>query len=106
MHIFAKDFKALTGRDLPITGGMGQSRADAVVIDSSLISGRVLAPSIEYAVLDLIAYMKEDTYSVIEQRLLSFDGLRYDQLIVEWGEKPGQQFSFYFDITAVFGRRS
>lgn len=106
MHTFTKDFEILTGRKLPLSGGLGQSRADAVVIDNRLSNSPVSAPSIEHAVLDLIGYMKEDSYSIIEQRLLKHGDQQYYQLVIEWGKKPGQLFSFYFNITSVFKRIS
>ena len=104
MHTFTKDFEILTGRKLPLSGGLGQSRRDAVVIDAERANGPVSAPSIEYAVLDLVGYMKKDTYVIIEQHLLKHGDQQYDQLIIEWGKMPGQLFSFYFDITSVFKR--
>ena len=104
MHMYAKDFEILTGRELPIRGGLGQSRDDAVIIDRSLSKTPFSAAAVECAVLDLVAHMKGDDYTLIEQRLISYGDKRLDQLVIEWGEKPDRQFSFYFDITSVFKR--
>lgn len=91
-----RDYRRLKSADLPISGGGGQSRKDAIVI-----ARKKDYVSVEYAVLNFLADMRGVSFEVVEQALLGVGDRKVDQIKVAWANDPDNYYNLYFDVTAA-----
>jgi hypothetical protein len=88
--------------DLPISGGMGNSIEQAVILESAgLLNDYV---SLEYHVMDLISKGRDVSWELKGQELVVKDGRKYDKLMVavkgiNGNPMPLQIEYHYYDIT-------
>jgi hypothetical protein len=97
-----KDF----GVNLQISGGLGNSLENAVVIQYGVPNDYV---SIEYAYLKYLGFGRGIQWRVIQQELVQTDDKTYDKIKIETLQKDGDETikqieNFYFDITECFGK--
>lgn len=89
-------------KDLPISGGMGNSIEEAVVLESAgLLNDYV---SLEYQVMDLISQGRDVKWELKGKELVVKDARKYDKLTVavkgiNGNPMPMHQVYHYFDIT-------
>ena len=89
-------------KDLPISGGMGNSVEEAVVLESAgLLNDYV---SLEYQVMDLISQGRDVKWELKGQELVVKDNRKYDKLTVAVKGINGNPMPLhleyhYFDIT-------
>ena len=94
--------KKAFNEDLPISGGMGNSIEEAVILESAgPINDYV---SLEYHVMDLISQGRDVSWELKGQELLVKDDRKYDKLTVavkgiNANTMPLQLEYHYFDIT-------
>jgi hypothetical protein len=98
-----QDILEYMGQDVPISGGMGLSIDDPIVIEETNSSKYV---KLEYLILDFLAHMRETKYKLENQEVLEKDGRMIDRLEIVWEDKGDSLYSFYFDITASYGHKS
>jgi hypothetical protein len=97
-ELIKKAFK----EDLPISGGMGNSIEQAVILESAgLLNDYV---SLEYHVMDLISKGRDVSWELKGQELVVKDGRKYDKLMVavkgiNGNPMPLQIEYHYYDIT-------
>ncbi len=95
------------GATLPISGGMGNSMENAVIIERTMPFNDYV--SIEHEVVNFIAKGREvQSWRKIKQQLLFENGKTYDKLEVEVvinknGKVLNQTENYFFDITECFG---
>ena len=82
------------GKRLQISGGLGTSIADAIVIDTKFDG-----VGTEYQV---IRYLFDGQGEVISQSLMSEDGSNYDKLRIQVGEDSETIYEVYFNIDKFF----
>ncbi len=92
-----------TSQVVPISGGMGQSIDDPIIIEEQ---DRLKYVKIEYFILDFLAEMRETEYKLESQEVLENDGRIIDCLSITWKDKGSGLYSFYFDITAGYHHKS
>lgn len=95
------------GVDLPISGGIGNSIDNAVIIE--YVGPMNDYTETEYAVLKYIGLGRGIEWKVTKQELHFHEGKKIDKIIIETTEQKGNQLSstlenHYFDITACFGK--
>ncbi len=90
------------GVALPISGGRGSSKEDAIKIDVPRGGDGV---SVEYAVLAYIHMLGDVRWELDTQYLIKENGKVYDKLKLWVEDDPKNWHSYYFDITSFFGRR-
>ena len=86
--------------DLPISGGTGNSKENAVIIEATDSSGI----SIEYEYLKYIHASLGINYKIIEQSNFEDSGRHYDKIKVEIEGDKENYYNHYFDITNFFGK--
>jgi hypothetical protein len=97
-ELIKKAFK----EDLPISGGMGNSIEQAVILESAgLLNDYV---SLEFHVMDLISKGRDVSWELKGQELIVKDGRKYDKLMVavkgiNGNPMPLQIEYHYYDIT-------
>jgi len=89
-------------KDLPISGGMGNSIEAAVVLESAGPLNDYV--SLEYLVMDLISQGRDVKWELKGQELVVIDARKYDKLAVavkgiNGNPMPLHQEYHYFDIT-------
>jgi len=94
--------KKAFNEDLPISGGMGNSIEEAVVLESAGPLNDY--PSLEYQVMDLISLGRDVSWELKGQEFLVKDDRKYDKLVVavkgiNGNPMPLQLENHYFDIT-------
>jgi hypothetical protein len=94
--------KKAFNEDLPISGGMGNSIEEAVVLESAGPLNDYL--SLEYQVMDLISLGRDVSWELKGQEFLVKDDRKYDKLVVavkgiNGNPMPLQLENHYFDIT-------
>jgi phage tail tube protein FII len=104
-EIIRKEF----GINLPISGGMGNSIDNAIVIDK--LDPMMDCVSIEHEVLKYMSMIRGEEFNLIFQELLFHEEKTIDKLKVEiskilGGHTEAREEDFYFDITASFGNKS
>jgi hypothetical protein len=95
-----KQLKKDFGVDLQISGGLGQSIDDPIVIDKEC---RDWAGT-EHLVIGLIytAYGKE--YKTVETSLIEKNGRMIDKIQIEVDGDLDRYNNYYFDITSRYGK--
>lgn len=88
--------------DLPISGGMGNSIEQAVILESTGPLNDYV--SLQYQVMDLISKGRDVSWELKGQELIVKDGRKYDKLIVavkgiNGSPMPLQLEYHYYDIT-------
>jgi hypothetical protein len=92
------------GLDLPISGGMGRSLEDAIVVQPR---GKNEYVKTEYLVLDCLGKLEGFSWKRLGQKLLRHNDRYYDEITLEIQEThtvdglPKEQ-KFYFDVTECF----
>ena len=89
----------LAGTAIKFTGGDGSSMEKAIVIEGALNESEGVGA--EYDYLDLLFGPQGSGWQLEQQSLLSEGGRYYDEMAIVHG---GVQASYYFDITAFFGK--
>lgn len=94
--------KKAFNEDLPISGGMGNSIEQAVIMDSAGPMNDYV--SLEYQVMDLISLGRDVSWELKGQELVVKDARKYDKLMVavkgiNGNPMPLQMEYHYFDIT-------
>jgi len=94
--------KGAFNKDLPISGGMGNSIEAAVVLESAGPLNDYL--SLEYQVMDLISLGRNVSWEFKGQELIVKDDKKYDKLVVAVKGIHGNPMTLhlehhYFDIT-------
>ena len=95
------------GINLPIRGGMGDSIANAVIIERNDPMNDYV--SVAYKVIDCIVKGREyKSWSLIRQQLIFENNKKYDKLEVtvvfaKEGKMFQQNENYFFDITECFG---
>lgn len=82
------------GKRLEISGGLGTSIEDAIVVDTKFDG-----VGVEYQV---IRYLFDGQGKVISQSLMSEDGSNYDKLRIQVGEDSETIYEVYFNIDKFF----
>jgi hypothetical protein len=88
--------------DLPISGGMGNSIEQAVILESAGPLNDYV--SLQYQVMDLISMGRDVSWELKGQELIVKAGRKYDKLMVavkgiNGNPMPLQLENHYFDIT-------
>ena len=101
-ELLKKDF----GVDLPISGGVGNSIDNPIVIHLAKFNDYV---GTEYSVLECIGKGRGIEWKIVEQGLLSHRDKKIDKVKIETIEltvdsKITQIENYYFDITECFGK--
>ena len=104
-EIIRKEF----GINLPISGGMGNSIDNAIVIDK--LDPMMDCVSIEHEVLKYMSMIRGEEFNLIFQELLfheekTIDKLKVETIKISGGHTEAREEDFYFDITASFGNKS
>jgi hypothetical protein len=91
--------------DLPISGGMGNSIEEAVILESAGPMNDYL--TLEYRVMDLIAKGRDVSWELKRQSLVVKDDRTYDKLEVavkgiNGNPMPLRMENHYYDITKCF----
>jgi hypothetical protein len=94
--------KKAFNEDLPISGGMGNSIEEAVILESA--GSLYDYVSLEYHVMDLISNGRDVSWELKGQELIVKDGRKYDKLTVavkaiNGNPMPLQIEYHYYDIT-------
>ena len=94
--------KKAFNEDLPISGGMGNSIEEAVILEKAGPMNDYV--SLEYQVMDLISMGRDVSWELKGQELLVKDDRKYDKLMVavkgiNGNPVPLQHEYHYFDIT-------
>jgi hypothetical protein len=89
----------LAGTAIKFTGGDGSSMEKAIVIEGALNESEGVGT--EYDYLDLLFGPQGSGWQLEQQSLLSDKGRYYDEMAIVHG---GVQATYYFDITAFFGK--
>jgi len=89
----------IAGTAIKFTGGDGSSMEKAIVIEGAL--NETEGVGAEYDYLDLLFGPQGSGWQLEQQSLLSEGGRYYDEMAIVHG---GVQASYYFDITAFFGK--
>jgi hypothetical protein len=94
--------KKAFNEDLPISGGMGNSIEQAVILESAGLSNDYV--SLEYQVMDLISKGRDISWELKGQELIVKEGRKYDKLMVavkgiNGNPMPLQIEYHYYDIT-------
>ncbi len=97
-ELIKKAFK----EDLPISGGMGNSIEQAVILESAGLLNDYI--SLEYHVMDLISKGRDVSWELKGQELVVKEGRKYDKLMVavkgiNGNPMPLQIEYHYYDIT-------
>jgi hypothetical protein len=82
--------------DLPISGGMGNSIEEAVILESAGPMNDYL--TLEYRVMDLISKGRNVSWELKRQSLVVKDDRQYDKLEVAVKGINGNPMLFYLDI--------
>ena len=95
------------GVDLPISGGIGNSRDAPIVIHYQQPNDYV---AVEYAVLRLLGIGRGIEWKFLQNTMFPHGERRLEQMKIEavWEEgsdRITQIENFYFDITDCFGKR-
>ncbi|MCE1166322.1 MAG: hypothetical protein LWX07_13065 [Bacteroidetes bacterium] len=95
--------KKYFNEDLPISGGIGNSMSDAVIIELEKTSEGI---QLEYIVAQYILALAEIEADFIKQELHRIAEKRYDKLIYKIKSEKGRgtELGLYFDITKFFGK--
>ena len=106
---FKEKVKAEFGISLPISGGMGNSIDNAIVIENQ--DPMMDCVSIEYEVLKYIGMIRGVEFDLMLQELLFHEEKTIDKLNVKTTKMSGDdaeslEEDFYFDITAFFLAKS
>ncbi len=101
-QLLKDDFKI----DFPISGGMGNSRDNPIIIHRQVPNDYT---SVEYGILRCLGKGRGIEWKVIQQSLLSHNGRKLDQLKIETKETTENEVitqieNYYFDITECYGR--
>jgi hypothetical protein len=72
--------KKAFNKDLPISGGMGNSIEEAVILESAGPLNDYV--SLQYQVMDLISMGRDVSWELKGQELIVRDGRKYDKLMV------------------------
>lgn len=101
-ELLKKDF----GVDLPISGGIGNSIDNPIVIHLAKYNDYV---GTEYSVLECIGKGRGIEWKIVEQGLLSHQNKKIDKVKIETiqltdDSKITQIENYYFDITECFGK--
>jgi hypothetical protein len=94
--------KKAFNEDLPISGGMGNSIEQAVILESGGPLNDYV--TLQYQVMDLISKGRDVSWELKGQELIVKDGRKYDKLMVavkgiNGNPMPLQLENHYFDIT-------
>jgi hypothetical protein len=89
----------IAGTAIKFTGGDGSSMEKAIVIEGALNESEGVGA--EYDYLDLLFGPQGSGWQLQQQSLLSDKGRSYDEMAIVHG---GVQATYYFDITAFFGK--
>jgi hypothetical protein len=94
--------KKAFNEDLPISGGMGNSIEEAVILESAELLNDYV--SLQYQVMDLISKGRDVSWELKGQELIVKDGRKYDKLMVavkgiNGNHMPLQIEYHYYDIT-------
>lgn len=101
-ELLKKDF----GVDLPISGGIGNSIDNPIIIHLAKFNDYV---GTEYSVLNCIGKGRGIEWKIVEQGLLSHQDKKIDKVKIETiqltdDSKITQIENYYFDITECFGK--
>ena len=88
--------------DLPVSGGMGNSLEEAVILESARPINDYV--SLEYRIMDLISMGRDVSWELKRQEMIVKNGRQYDKLIVAVKGINGNPIPLrienqYFDIT-------
>ena len=94
------------GVDLPISGGAGKSRDDAIVIHKVKPNNYV---EVEYAILNCICSPRNMKWRMLQQSVLDHNNRVLDQLDIETMEDVPEKNikrvkSYYFGVTECYGQ--
>ena len=92
------------GADLPISGGLGNSRDSPIVVHKATPNDY---GQTEYIVLQCLGLGLGIEWNLLQQSLLSHNDRKIDQIKIETTEVTGEEVvtqieNFYFDITECF----
>lgn len=88
--------------DLPISGGMGKSKVDPIIIEEI---GRNNYVRYQYQVIDSLGKSEGFSWKVVRQELLNTNKRYLDRMIVEiqWDDHSDKEVrEYYFDISNYF----
>jgi len=97
--------KADFGIDFPISGGMGNSRDNPIVIHRQVPNEYT---SVEYGILRCLGIGRRLEWKVIQQSMFDHNGKTLDQLKIETKETTEDEIitqieNYYFDLTECYG---
>jgi len=89
------------GIDFPISGGLGNSREDPIIIHHTIPNDYT---SVEYAILQCLGLSREIAWKLVQQFTLNHNERTLDQLKIETTQVTEREIiteveNFYFDIT-------
>ncbi len=92
--------------DFPISGGMGNSRTDPIIIHRQVPNDYT---SVEYGILRCLGIGRRIEWKMIQQSVFDHNERTLDQLKIETKETTDAEViiqieNYYFDITECYGR--
>jgi hypothetical protein len=101
-----KLLKADFGIDFPISGGIGNSRDDPIIIHRAIPNAYV---GTEYAILRCLGMGRRIEWKIVKQTFFDHNGRALDQLKIETKELTEEEIitgieNYYFDITECLDR--
>ncbi len=95
-----KDIKKLTGEDLPISGGCGNSKDDPIIIEEK---DAARSSYVIYQVVKFIHMMRGEHFNFVQSTLYdeNSDGRYIEQYKIEREGDDENYYNYYFDITAM-----
>lgn len=91
--------KTVSGEDLPISGGTGQSIEDPIVINVDKGEDGV---AIEYRVIRFIHQFSGETWRLKKQALMQRGDKYIDKMSIVSGSDQENYINYYFDITQFY----
>lgn len=98
MNKYRKDILEQTGVDVPISGGLGQSKDDPIIIEEKDPSKSAYW---EHEVIGFIAMMRGQKYSFVGAKTFELNGRMLEQFKIEWEGDDENYYNFYFDISEM-----
>jgi hypothetical protein len=98
MRSIRQDILEHTGVEVPISGGMGQSEDDPIVIDDTDASR---SAHWEHQVVGFIARMRGVGYTFERSELFTKGNRTLERFKVSWEGDEDNYHNFYFDVTSA-----
>lgn len=94
------DALRITGVDMPISGGTGNSREDPIVIDDT---DPAKSSYWEWRVVGFISQMRGDTVELEKATVLDIEDKKIEKFQISRVGDDGNFYNYYFDVTASLG---